>query len=58
MHASPFTMRGFLELRRKGHLQGHARRSLDQLGRRWPTDPNVYYVLLVIVLVIVLILAF
>ena len=51
-------MRGFLELRRKGHRQGHARRSLDQLGRRWPTDPNVYYVLLVIVLVIVLILAF
>ena len=54
-------MRGFLEPRREGRLQGHeehARRSLDQLGRRWPTDPNVYYVLLVIVLVIVLILAF
>ena len=47
--------------KREDHLQKdeeHARRDLDQIGRRWPTNSNVYYVLLVVVLIIVLLLAF
>ena len=46
--------------KREDHLreeEKHAERSLDHLRRRWPTNSNVYYVLLIVVLLIVLFLA-
>jgi len=36
----------------------HERRSLEHLGRRWPANPNVFYILLMVVLVVILILAY
>ncbi len=47
--------------KREDHLKGneeHAQGSLEQLSRRWPTNPNVYYVLLIILPLIVLFLTF
>lgn len=49
-----------MAVKREDHLrrsEAHARRELDGLGRRWTTNPNVYYVLLVILLAVVLLLA-
>ena len=46
--------------KREDHYQeqeAEAKRSLDHLNRRWPTNPNVYYVLLIIVLLIILLLS-
>ena len=47
--------------KREDHLkenEKHAQRSLEQLSRRWPTNPGVYFVLLVTLLLIILFLAF
>ena len=47
--------------KREDHLQEgewHARRGLEHLSRKWPSSPNVYFVLLVVVLIIVLMLAY
>ena len=37
--------------------EARARRDLETLGRRWSSNPNVYYVLLLVVLVIILAIA-
>lgn len=47
--------------KREDHLkenEEHAKRSLEHMGRRWPTNPNVYYVLPAVVLIVVLFPAF
>lgn len=47
--------------KREDHLgenEAQERRSLEHLSRRWPANANVFYVLLVAVLVIILFLAF
>lgn len=46
--------------KREDHLQddeARARRSLGHHGRRWPANPDVFYVLLVVFLVIILLIA-
>jgi len=43
--------------KREDHLQSdeeQARRSLENHGRRWPTSPNVFYILLLVVLAVIL----
>lgn len=41
------------------HGEEHnARRRLEQLGRRWPTNPNVCFVLLAALLIVALMLAY
>lgn len=46
--------------RREDHHEAdeaRARRDLETLGRRWSSNPNVYYVLLLVVLVFILAIA-
>ena len=47
--------------KREEHLsedEARERRALKHLSHRWPLNPNVFYVLLVVVLIIILFLAF
>lgn len=47
--------------KREDHLRAdeeQARRSLDAHSRRWPTNPTVFYALLVVVLVVIALMAF
>ncbi len=48
-------------MKREDHLEEkeqQARRDLDHLSRRWPLNPNVFYFLLLIVLIIILAISF
>ena len=47
-------------LKREDHIEEEekkARRSLDHLSRRWPLNPNIFYALLLIVLLFILFLS-
>ena len=45
---------------REDHLRDHearARRTLEHHARRWPTNPNVFHALLVVMLVVIALIA-
>lgn len=46
--------------KREDHREGEerlAKSTLEHQTRRWPTSPNVFYVLLIVALILVLLLA-
>lgn len=40
-----------------GKQEAQAQRSLENLTRRWPTNPNTFYSLLIAVLLVILLIA-